>query len=122
IEKQVMQLHQANVLLYMKEIASAQALIEGVTEEVLLSQKARLEERIARIESGEEDAEAAHVAGTETPAEPEEVVEPEPAWPVFAAEPVRMSGMASLLGASVGQSAVGAPEPRLDVRGGPMAV
>jgi tetratricopeptide (TPR) repeat protein len=47
VERQTMRLHQANVLVAQRQYVAARAVLDTVTEGVLLSQKMKLEERLA---------------------------------------------------------------------------
>ncbi len=51
IEKQTVQLHQANILTEQKKWSEAEQLLKGVTEDVLQSQVAKLREKIAELKT-----------------------------------------------------------------------
>jgi len=98
-DQQVMQLQQANVLIFMRDFEAAKTLMAGVRDEVLEGQKDRLFERIARLERDPtaEDPPPVVVAGDPAGRAPAAG----PPLPVFGATLVDLPREESLLGVSV---------------------
>ena len=123
VERQMMQLHQANVYLSMHELEAARLIMNGVSEDLLQPQKERLERRIRRIESGDEEREKRALAEAAAEKAAAEDAAPLPALPTFGESTLELSmaNSSTLLGASLARDEEGAPRPLLDVEAAPLA-